>query len=43
MNSDVATQLLYLLSDFRDVIDEEKKEEANKLFEQAYELIAKIE
>lgn len=43
MNRDIATSLLYLLCDFRDVIDDEKMEEAEELFKQAYELISKIE
>ena len=38
-NSQIVIALLDLMSDLRDVIDENRQEEAEKLFKIAYELI----
>ena len=42
-NSQIVTALLDIMSDFRDVIDENQQEEAEQLFKIAYELIYSIE
>ena len=41
-NSQTVVALLDLMSDFRDVIDENRQEEAERLFKIAYELIYSI-
>lgn len=41
-NSQIVVALLDLMSDFRDVIDENSQEEAERLFKIAYELIYSI-
>ena len=41
-NSQIVVALLELMSDFRDVIDENRQEEAERLFKIAYELIYSI-
>ena len=42
-NSQIVVALLDLMSDFRDVIDENRQEEAERLFKIAYELIYSID
>lgn len=42
-NSQIVVALLDLMSDFRDVIDENQQEEAERLFKIAYELIFSID
>ena len=42
-NSQIVTALLDLMSDFRDVIDENRQEEAERLFKIAYDLIYSID
>ena len=42
-NSQIVTALLGIMSDFRDVIDENQQEEAERLFKIAYELIYSID
>ena len=42
-NSQIVTALLDLMSDFRDVIDENRQEEAESLFKIAYDLIYSID
>ena len=42
-NSKIVTALLDLMSDFRDVIDENRQEEAERLFKIAYDLIYSID
>ena len=42
-NSQIVTALLDLMCDFRDVIDENRQEEAEILFKNAYELIYSID
>ena len=42
-NSQIVTALLDLMCDFRDVIDENRQEEAERLFKIAYELIYSID
>lgn len=42
-NSQIVVALLDLMSDFRDVIDENCQEEAEILFKKAYELIYSID
>ena len=42
-NSQIVTALLDLMCDFRDVIDENCQEEAERLFKIAYELIYSID
>lgn len=42
-NSQIVTALLDIMSDFRDVIDENCQEEAERLFKIAYELIYSID
>ena len=42
-NSQIVIALLDLMSDFRDVIDENRQEEAERLFKIAYELIYSID
>lgn len=41
-NSQIVVALLDLMCDFRDVIDENRQEEAERLFKIAYELIYSI-
>ena len=42
-NSQIVIALLDLMSDFRDVIDENRQEEAERLFKIAYDLIYSID
>ena len=42
-NSQIVIALLDIMSDFRDVIDENRQEEAERLFKIAYELIFSID
>ena len=42
-NSQIVIALLDIMSDFRDVIDESRQEEAERLFKIAYELIFSID
>lgn len=42
-NNQIVIALLDLMSDFRDVIDENRQEEAERLFNIAYELIYSID
>ena len=42
-NSQIVTALLDLMSDFREVIDENRQEEAERLFKIAYDLIYSID
>lgn len=42
-NNQIVIALLDLMSDFRDVIDENRQKEAERLFKIAYELIYSID